>query len=914
MAVLLCGLPVAYASSQPNILAELEMQLNDHTAADTTRVNIFNGLSYQYQWMNFNRSMDYAKQALTIAEQLSFKKGIAMANYRMAHCYWALGNSEISIEKALAAAAIAEQEEFHDILGESLRILAVNYMDQQEVEKAEVYARRAEKLSQQTKNWDLLSRVYNTLGIIARAETSNDTSMILGFYRKGLLIADQHNTSRFHICQILSNMAAIHVNNDVDLGIAYFNRALVLAEQTRNKTAEAGIIASLGGAFIAKKRYREANECFQKSLRLSREMGLKRITRYVYESLAYLKAEEGKSSEALGYMKNYYDIRDSLLKTRQIVELETRYEAEKKEQAIKLLEQEKKIQTLWTNALIVGSFVLVIMVITIYRLQQLRSRKAKELLETQKELNEKLKDTDQLKSRFFANVSHEFRTPLSLILAPIEKKLKSSRLHEQDKDDLRLVNRNALRLLDLVNQLLDMSKLEAGKMVLRIQQGNLDEFIKVLATSFDSLAESRNISFSKEIGIDVAQAWYDADKLEKIITNVLSNAFKFTPAGGSVTLSIYAASDPGSFTIRITDTGKGIPEEDLPHVFSPFYQSKNTTEDGQQGTGIGLSLVNELVKLYQGRIDLTSNVDQGTAISVVLPFNKESFHPSTAVVPAPQNALPHPQNARALFYDKEHEETESEEMYPDSILIVEDNPDLRNFIAGNFLDSFSILQAKNGEEGFSLAIEKVPTLILSDVMMPVMNGIELTKKLKTDERTSHIPVVLLTAKTDTQSRIEGLKTGADDYLAKPFSAEELQVRVVNLIEQRKKLAEKFREGLLVSPGQPLEPSIDTKFILKAKAVVETNIRDTSFGVEKFAEEMNLSRTQLFRKVKALLGVSPSDFINNIRLQRAADLILAKADTLTQICYSVGFSEPSYFAKRFRKKFGVSPSEYAKSPA
>jgi signal transduction histidine kinase/DNA-binding response OmpR family regulator len=919
MAILFCWVPAGYAFSQADILAELELQLKTHTAEDTTRVNIFNGLSYQYQWMNFDRSMDYAEQALKIAEQLSFKKGIAMANYRIAHCYWALGNNEISIEKTLAAATIAERDGFYDILGESFRILAVNYLDQQEVEKAEAYASRAEKLSLQTRNWDLLSRVYNTLGIaMGRRKVGHDTSMILEIYRKGLLIADQHNTSRFHICQILSNMAAIHLDNNIDLGIAYYNRALLLAKQTGNRTAETGIIGSLGAAFIMQKKYKEANEYLLRSLRLSREMGLKRVTRYVYENLAYLKAREGKSSEAFDYMKNYYDIRDSLLKTRQIVELETRHEAEKKEQAIKLLEQEKKIQTLWTNVLIVGALFLFIALVTIYRLQQLRSRKAKELLDIQKELNEKLKDTDLLKSRFFANVSHEFRTPLSLILAPIERKLKSSRLHEEDKDDLRMVNRNALRLLDLVNQLLDMSKLEVGKMILRIRQGNPNEFIKILVASFDSLAESRNISFSKEIGIALTNAWYDADKLEKIISNVLSNAFKFTPSGGSVTLYIYSSLDPGSFTMRITDTGKGIPEEDLPHVFSPFYQSKNTTEDGQQGTGLGLSLVNELVKLYQGKIELISKVNVGTTISITLPYTKEAFLTSAEIEEAPQNTLPRPQNTEALFYDmvndKEYEEAESEEIYSDSILIVEDNPDLRNFIASNFLDNFTILHAKNGEEGFALAIEKIPTLILSDVMMPKMNGIELTEKLKTDERTSHIPVVLLTAKSDTESRIEGLKTGADDYLAKPFSAEELRVRVINLIEQRRKLAEKFREGLHVLPEKPLEPSIDSKFVLKATALVEANIKDSSFGVEKFAEEMNLSRTQLFRKIKALLSVSPSDFINNIRLQKAAELILARADTLTQICYSVGFNEPSYFAKRFRKKFGVSPSEYAKLPA
>jgi YesN/AraC family two-component response regulator len=254
-----------------------------------------------------------------------------------------------------------------------------------------------------------------------------------------------------------------------------------------------------------------------------------------------------------------------------------------------------------------------------------------------------------------------------------------------------------------------------------------------------------------------------------------------------------------------------------------------------------------------------------------------------------------------------------EEIQGDSILIVEDNPDLRSFIGGYFQHQFIILNASDGEEGLAIATNKIPTLVISDVMMPKMNGIQLASKLKGDERTSHIPIILLTAKTDGESRIEGLKTGVDDYLAKPFSAEELGVRVNNLIEQRKKLAKKYSNSANIIPEPPpLEASIDDKFMMRAKKVVDASIGDASFGVEKFAEEMHLSRAQLFRKIKALRGISPTEFITNIRLQKAADLIRAKADTLTQISYSVGFNEQSYFAKRFRKKFGVSPSEYGNS--
>jgi signal transduction histidine kinase/DNA-binding response OmpR family regulator len=524
--------------------------------------------------------------------------------------------------------------------------------------------------------------------------------------------------------------------------------------------------------------------------------------------------------------------------------------------------------------------------------------------------NIKLNEMDLLKSRFFANISHEFRTPLSLILGPIEDKLNASSLALADKEDLKMVKRNANRLLDLVNQLLDLSKLEAGKLELQLTEGNLDEFIRIQVASFDSLAESKQIRFSKHISNLGGRVCFDADKLDKIISNILLNAFKFTLPGGSVVLGMHT-SPTSELLLTVTDTSKGIPYEDQSLVFSPFYQSKHTTDDGQIGTGLGLSLVNELVKLYGGQINLASQPDVGTTISVVIPAkNKINASKDKGIIPPSSTNYPR--------FDTEivSEEEPIEDLHPDSILVVEDNPDLRNFIAAGFKNQFTVFIAKDGAEGLSLALEHIPNLIISDVMMPTMDGIELTDKIKSDERTSHIPVVLLTAKADAESRMQGYKTGADDYLAKPFSTEELHVRVANLIEQRKKLAVKFREGLtkhVPMPEQPAivhEPSLDEKFVKRAKEIVEENINASGFGVEKLADEMHLSRAQLFRKFKALIETSPIEFINDIRLNRAAEMIRNKEDTLAQISYAVGYNEQSYFAKRFRKKFGVSPSEYA----
>jgi DNA-binding response OmpR family regulator/two-component sensor histidine kinase len=458
--------------------------------------------------------------------------------------------------------------------------------------------------------------------------------------------------------------------------------------------------------------------------------------------------------------------------------------------------------------------------------------------------------------------------------------------------------------------LLDLSKLEAGKMELSAQPGNLAEFLHLLAASFDSLAEHKQIHFVKDISENEVRISYDADKIDKIVSNILFNAFKFTPPGGQVNFSVHVSKGDREIVISIADTGKGIPANEQANIFSPFYQLKYDREDGQPGTGLGLSLVHELVRLYGGTIKLKSKLNEGTCISVTLPLLEGSDREASLIQSSEPRQIV---KSVPLPIEEEQLETVSVLEEADCILVVEDNSSLRNFITSGFLDRFKVISAKDGEEGITQAIEHIPDLIISDVMMPKLNGLDFTAKIKQDERTSHIPVILLTAKADGQSKIEGLKIGADDYLSKPFSMEELQVRVRNLLDQRKRLAAKLREEFTNQnhhESEPEEPSLDDKFILKVRTVVEANISNSFFSVEMLADEMNLSRAQLFRKLKALLNASPSEFINDLRLQRAAQLIRAKSDHVAQIGYAVGFNEQSYFAKRFRKKFGVSPTEYA----
>jgi signal transduction histidine kinase/DNA-binding response OmpR family regulator len=904
---LLCFLWFERSIAQVEVIDSLMDKLHIHTKADTNRVIILNALSDEYQWLDFNRSYKYAEEALMLAESLSFRKGIATANSRQAQSFWSLGDSERAIEKALHAVDIAEKDGITNVLAETYRIMATCYRDQQDLDKAAYYARKAERLAIQEKNWDLLTRIYNAAGVIAYSRHLTDSAMI--FYNKSLQISDEHRTRRIHLSQVLSNMGEVYLAEDVDKALAYFVKALARAKETHNRPSEAGIMGDIGRAFMQKKKYDDADRYLKQSLKMSRILGLKRISRYAYYALADLKLREGKTTEAFDYLKAYYDVRDSLLnaaQTRQIVQLETQFEKEKQEQKIQILEQEHRIERLWKNVLIAGSLLLVVVIVIIYRFQRLRSAKARLVLENQQALNEQLKETDLMKSRFYANISHEFRTPLTLILGPLEAQLKNSNLSHAEKKDLKVAQRNTFRLLDLVNQLLDLSKLDAGKMELFVSQEGVTEFLYLVTASFESLAEQKKISFLKNIPIIDDPIGYDKDKIEKIVTNILFNAFKFTSPGGQVGISIHRSTEKDQLVLSVADTGKGIPTNEQAMVFSPFYQLKYDGEDGHAGTGLGLSLVNELVKLYGGTIELVSELNQGTCITVTLPVLKvPAVREDSTLEKAPQKRFPLLHEDDATISDLSIER--------EKILVVEDNAELRAFIASGFTSRFSVLLAIDGDHGLSKAREFIPDVIISDVMMPRMNGLEFTNLIREDERTSHIPVIILTARADDESRISGLKHGADEYLSKPFSMEELQIRVSNILEQRRRLAAKLKEDLM-SPAilpEPTEPSLDERFVLRLRSIIEENLSNPIFSVEVLAEKMNLSRAHLFRKVKALINASPSEFINDLRLQRAAQMIRSRADNMSQIGYAVGFNEQSYFSKRFRKKFGVSPTDYAK---
>ena len=517
----------------------------------------------------------------------------------------------------------------------------------------------------------------------------------------------------------------------------------------------------------------------------------------------------------------------------------------------------------------------------------------------------RIKEMDEIKSKFFANISHEFRTPLTLIQGPLQQIEENVNNKEGTVEvpvrQVKTMRRNTDRLLELVNQLLDLSKLDSGKMKLQVVKGDVLQMLKVLTASFESMAERKGIHYHSHFPEQTIIAFFDKDKLDKIVCNLLSNAFKYTPEQGTVSVTI--ETEDKRLRICVDDTGPGIPKKELDKVFDRFYQVEGTED---KGSGIGLALVKELVDLYRGQISVSSEPGKGCRFKVSLPIDKSMFKENELVYGEWQH--------KETFVNRSTDENEEVaikepiQSHLPLLLIVEDNKDLRNFIKETVQQYYQVIEAANGKEGIEKAIAEVPDIIVSDVMMPVMDGFAMTEKIKKDERTSHIPVILLTAKAGQSHKLEGLETGADDYLTKPFDAKELLLRIQNLINQRKLLRKKFAGEILLKPSEVAVNSADEIFLNKVLKAIEQNMSEEDFGVEELAKEVAMSRSQLHRKSIALTGQAPSEILRNTRLLRAKELLEKKAATPSEVAYQVGFNSHTYFSKCFKEEFGMTPSE------
>ena len=523
-------------------------------------------------------------------------------------------------------------------------------------------------------------------------------------------------------------------------------------------------------------------------------------------------------------------------------------------------------------------------------------------IEQEREKANRLHELDMIKIKFFTNVSHEFRTPLTLILTPLERMLRSAPDGEQKKQ-FQLIHRNARRLLNLVNQLLDFRRMEVQDIQLNTSEGDIVKFVREVFYSFSDLSEKNNIDFTFETTVQQLETLFDQDKLEKILFNLLSNAFKFTPENGSVSLKLSTLTVEGRnfVDIKVKDSGIGIAPDKQDKIFERFFQADHPRSMVNQGSGIGLSITREFVKIHGGTIEVQSEPGKGSCFTVLLPL-VELKQP--VMSPALESSL-----LRTVVPISDDAVIEASAKKP-VVLLVEDNEDFRFYLKDNLKLHYKILEARNGREGLEAALSAMPDLIVSDIMMPELNGIEMCREIKGDPRTSHIPIVMLTARTAEEQKIEGFASGANDYVTKPFNFEILQSRIRNLIAQRDAFRKNFHKQIDVKTASVEITSLDEKLIKKAIQVVEENIGEPDFSVEKFSRELGMSRVHLYKKLLSLTGKSPIEFIRTIRLQRAAQLLQKSQLSVSEIAYQVGFNNPKYFSKYFKDEFNVLPSAYA----
>ena len=628
------------------------------------------------------------------------------------------------------------------------------------------------------------------------------------------------------------------------------------------------------------------------------------VQAYRYLSAALDNQNQHKKAYTVLLQSN--KIRDSLFsieQAKQLSELHISYETEKKEERIDLLTLEKQAAEFRTQAYLVTGILGCLLLFLLFYSQRVKTSKNRQLFQKEHEIA-------LMKSKFFSNVSHEFRTPLTLILGPIEI-IRDQVSNPKLRDYLDVMQQNAKRLLTLINQLLDLSKLESGQLGLEYRTLEVVALVKGVSMTFTSLMETKNILLSVSHGVPFLSIQADQEKLETILINLLSNAFKHTPEDGKISVSIDRVKEGKNepyCEIVISDNGRGIPEEALGHIFDRFYQGTDAKMALDSGYGIGLALCRELVELHKGTIKVYSKIHEGTRVVIRLPVETLS---SAGKAVAPDPATPVQRAGLPEVYEAAESSTATgTEPAPSRplLLVIEDNGDVMYYLEGILAEQYDLIMARDGESGIAMALEQIPDLVISDVMMPKANGYQVCSRLKQDEKTSHIPIVLLTAKATPEDKIEGFTVQADAYLTKPFFPKELLIRVQNLIASRQALRERYNRELLLKPEGIYLDSIDEAFLKKVKKVVDDHLDDESFNMEKLGAGVGMSRSQIHRKLQALTNQSATRFIRAYRLERAMSMLRLNSGTVSEIGYAVGFSDPSYFSKCFHEHFGMTPSQ------
>ncbi|MEO1258938.1 MAG: tetratricopeptide repeat protein [Bacteroidota bacterium] len=852
-----------------------------------------------------------------IMRELNDLPGIAFTYRSIGVTHFFAGNYPAAIEQFLEAYRTVEGTTHHQDVIILLDYLGEAYMTIEDYENAQLYWEKAAKKWQEVngekKNPDFSFKMGRVL--LSKKEYKSSLNQFLEAEKlkkeAGQFVAGDLYWNTGQAYEMLENY---------DAAQTYYQKALDASQSADGFFLKIKCLNGLGKVHENKNDLNRALTYYTEAHELAAGASQKEPKIDAASGLFRIYKRQNKTDKALRFLELAKTFQDSLYdeqNTKEVARLEAKFEFEQEKQELAFaqkqeLEQQNNIRRLLYIALVLAGLIMLVGFLFIRSKQRANAKLSqlneelmaqKAVVEKQKEKLEKL---DQTKSRFFTNISHEFRTPLTVISGMVDQ--------INDKPEVwlergsKMIKRNTLALLNLVNQILDLRKLESNELKVQLVQGDVVKYLRYISESYDSFAKTQGIQLHflpviKELAMD-----YDPEKLLRILTNLLSNAVKYTPAGGNIYVHIDKTTNNSQacLSLRVQDTGQGIDEKDLPNIFDRFYQVEDALSRKGDGTGIGLALTRELVKLLGGEIEAQSQLGNGSTFTVELPIYNRA-EPGQKVM---HNDL----EEKAVFQYLAISQPQNEDLITTEprdgkprLLVVEDNPDVRQFLTAFLEKHYSISIAEDGQAGIDKAIESIPDLIVSDVMMPEKNGYELTKTLKNDERTDHIPIILLTAKADLDSKISGLEKGADAYLAKPFEEKELLVRLEKLLELRKKLQARY----IGHSQKPKEEKVEDPFFQKFYSLVEGHIADPQLDMNKVSRSIGMSRTQVFRKLKAITGKSPTALIRSIRLQKGKELLSADDLTVSEVAYEVGFTSLNYFSTAFFEEFGVRPSSFRK---
>jgi|TARA_R100000750_G_scaffold16252_1_gene10687 signal transduction histidine kinase/DNA-binding response OmpR family regulator len=880
----------------------------------------------------------YFKKQIEDSKNINYFRGMAQGYNGLCRTYYLIGEIDNSIKAGNQALKYVKKidDTGNFIFADTQNALAIAYSRQNKMEAAIAHLLVVDSVHKITPiRGDIIAAAYQSLGNIYlelkdydAAEKyylkANDefkkipgagdfyfhtTNVFLGqvYYHKGQLEKADKLLSKTLLFyeNIKEERTVAEINNYLGLvnlakgnlkkAETYLLNAFNFQQKNDYSLEAAQSALQLGKLNIKEGSATKAITFLEEAIAFNKDINNGTINQNAHTLLAEAYALQGNYRAAFTNSQIAKKINDSIQlaqSAEKIKEIEGVYQTESRDREIALLttknelaEQQKRNQRnmLW-------GILALIAIAGIFVFFQFKNRQ---------KTTKKLLELDTAKNTFFTNISHEFRTPLTLINGPIEDQLDSEKLSTSERKNLKAALRNTQRLKDLVDQLLALAKLESGNLKLNIRCANMPNFLIASAEAFIFNCTENNINFTVKVPKDEINDWFDQDILEKILYNLIGNAIKYTPENGSITLK--GARVDNKYEISIINSGKYIPLEQQEKIFERFYQ----TSSKNPGTGIGLSLTKELTEVHKGSISIKSEESGFTEFKVQIPVNKSIYSDQEIFSECEESGQP---EKPAIFELSAQKEIILPEDAP-TILVIDDSKDIRDYVSSIFEYTFTVHTASNGKEAFEIAIEVIPDIVISDVMMPGEDGFTFTKHLKEHQLTSHIPVILLTAKTQITSKLEAMGIGADAYITKPFNSQLLKASVENLIENRRRLQQRFAQEVVLMPKDIAISSADEKFLDLLQKVLDKNITDSNFTIEDFGKEMGVSRMQLHRKLKALTGQSASEFLKTQRLKLALKLLKEKKISIAEVGYTVGFNDPSYFTKCFKQEFGRSPSEY-----